>query len=89
MGNRAASLQGEVLEVLAERYERAENVWIGRSHREAPEIDGDIRFEAPTTLAVGDYLDVLVTEARGAELVGVAVNESRHPLVRAGGRLGA
>ncbi|CAN5458325.1 MAG: 30S ribosomal protein S12 methylthiotransferase RimO [Actinomycetota bacterium] len=89
MEGRAASLQGEVLEVLAERYERAENVWIGRSHREAPEIDGDIRFEAPTTLAVGDYLDVLVTEAQGAELVGVAVNESRHPLVRAGGRLGA
>jgi ribosomal protein S12 methylthiotransferase len=89
MEGRAASLQGEVLEVLAERYEGAENLWIGRSHREAPEIDGDIRFEAPTTLAVGDYLDVLVTEARGAELVGVAVNESRHPLVRAGGRLGA
>jgi len=89
MESRAASLVGEKLEVLAERYERTENVWIGRSHREAPEIDGDIRFAAPMTLAVGDYLDVLVTEAQGAELVGVAVDESRHPLVRTGGRLGA
>jgi ribosomal protein S12 methylthiotransferase len=69
---RAASLEGEVLEVLVERYERAENIWVGRSHREAPEIDGDIRFEAPMPLSVGDYLEVLVTEARGAELVGVA-----------------
>ena len=73
MEGRAAGFEGEVLEVLAERYERAEEVWVGRSHREAPEIDGDIRFEAPMPLAVGDYLDVLVTEAQGAELVGVAV----------------
>lgn len=73
MEGRAAGFEGEVLEVLAERYERAEDVWVGRSHREAPEIDGDIRFEAPRPLAVGDYLDVLVTEAQGAELVGVAV----------------
>ena len=86
---RAASLQGRVFEVLAERYERAENVWIGRSHREAPEIDGDIRFEAPRALAVGDYLQVLVTEAQGAELVGVAVDEARRRADRSGYRLGA
>lgn len=73
MESRAASLEGEVLEVLTERYERDEDVWVGRSHREAPEIDGDIRFEAPRPPAVGDYLDVLVTKAQGAELVGVAV----------------
>jgi ribosomal protein S12 methylthiotransferase len=69
---RAASLEGEVLEVLVERFERAENMWVGRSHREAPEIDGDICFEASIPPAVGDYLDVVVTEARGAELIGVA-----------------
>jgi hypothetical protein len=44
--------------------------------REAPEIDGDIRFEASAPLRVGDYLDVLITEARGAELSGMAAAEA-------------
>jgi ribosomal protein S12 methylthiotransferase len=47
---------------------------IGRSHREAPEIDGTVRL--PATVAVGSWVDVTVTGAEGpdleAELSGVA-----------------
>ena len=39
---------------------------VGRSHREAPEIDGIITV--PESLAVGTFADVLVTEAAGPEL---------------------
>jgi ribosomal protein S12 methylthiotransferase len=40
---------------------------VGRSHREAPEIDGII--EVPDELAVGEFATVTVTEARGPDLV--------------------
>jgi ribosomal protein S12 methylthiotransferase len=76
MERRARVFEGEVIEVLAERYDRAEDAWVGRSVREAPEIDGDVRFEASAPLRVGDYLDVLITEARGAELSGMAADEA-------------
>jgi ribosomal protein S12 methylthiotransferase len=39
---------------------------IGRSHREAPEIDGVIHV--PDTLAVGEFAKVMITGARGVDL---------------------
>ncbi|HLI00017.1 MAG TPA: 30S ribosomal protein S12 methylthiotransferase RimO [Acidimicrobiales bacterium] len=44
---------------------------VGRSHREAPEIDGVINV--PETLPVGEWADVLVTGAEGPDLEAVAV----------------
>ena len=46
MERRARSLVGAQLEVLVERFEIEEQMWTGRSQREAPEIDGEIRFAA-------------------------------------------
>ncbi len=40
---------------------------VGRSHREAPEIDGVI--DVPATLAVGEFHDVTITDAMGPDLV--------------------
>lgn len=42
---------------------------VGRSHREAPEIDGVI--DVPAKLSVGSFVEVTVTEARGPDLVAV------------------
>jgi ribosomal protein S12 methylthiotransferase len=42
----------------------------GRSHREAPEIDGVIAV--PLDLPVGGFSEVLVTAAEGPDLVGVS-----------------
>ncbi len=44
---------------------------VGRSHREAPEIDGVV--ELPADLAVGTFVDVEVVDAMGPDLVAVAV----------------
>ncbi len=48
---------------------------VARSHREAPEIDGVIRI--PSSVPVGEWVDVMVTGAEGpdldAELVAAAV----------------
>ena len=60
---------GRRLEVLVERVE-ADGAVEGRSFREAPDADGVVRVEsAPATLAVGEYLPVVVTAAQGPELL--------------------
>ncbi|MBO0692809.1 MAG: 30S ribosomal protein S12 methylthiotransferase RimO [Acidimicrobiaceae bacterium] len=51
---------------------------VGRSHREAPEIDGIIRI--PTHLATGTFVDVQITAAFGVDLEGsVAVDPAAGP----------
>ncbi|MGH2697700.1 MAG: 30S ribosomal protein S12 methylthiotransferase RimO [Actinomycetota bacterium] len=70
MSNRARSLVGSRLEVLVERFDVDERAWVGRSKREAPEIDGDTTFASDSHLHVGDYVDVRITEAIGADLLG-------------------
>jgi ribosomal protein S12 methylthiotransferase len=70
MERRARSLIGSDVEVLVERLDLDTNEWIGRSKREAPEIDGEIRFTASDHLHVGDYVAVTITHAEGADLYG-------------------
>ncbi|MDQ3953047.1 MAG: 30S ribosomal protein S12 methylthiotransferase RimO [Actinomycetota bacterium] len=70
MAERARSLAGTELEVLAERLDVASGEWSGRSHREAPEVDGEITFSAPDGVRVGDYVPVEVTGSDGADLLG-------------------
>lgn len=70
MESRASSFCGQTLQVLAERFDPVAPAWTGRSHREAPEVDGEIRFTSDIPLRVGDYVDVLVTQSDGADLIG-------------------
>lgn len=70
MDRRARSLVGNSFEVLVERFDLDESAWIGRSKREAPEIDGEITIAADSHLHVGDYVDVRITDSVGADLVG-------------------
>ena len=70
MRRRAESLVGSTFEVLVERLDLEQQMWIGRSQREAPEVDGEIRFEATPDLRVGDYVPVSIVESDGADLVG-------------------
>jgi ribosomal protein S12 methylthiotransferase len=71
MDRRASSLIGQDLDVLVERYDIEAERWTGRSHREAPEIDGEVEFDAERPLNVGDYVSVRVTGHSGADLKGV------------------
>jgi ribosomal protein S12 methylthiotransferase len=70
MVRRARALVGERFEVMAERFDLAEGAWIGRSKREAPEIDGEIRFAKQQPLEVGRYIDVTITGSDGVDLTG-------------------
>ncbi|MGH2756672.1 MAG: 30S ribosomal protein S12 methylthiotransferase RimO [Actinomycetota bacterium] len=72
MARRAEGIVGETLEVLVERFDLEDQRWIGRSHREAPEIDGEITFISDRVLNVGDYTDVSIASTEGADLTGTA-----------------
>ena len=70
MERRAESLVGQTLEVLVERFDIETGTWIGRSHREAPEIDGDISFTTGSAPSVGDYVLVHIHGVSGTDLLG-------------------
>jgi ribosomal protein S12 methylthiotransferase len=70
MERRAETLVGETLDVLVERFDIESGSWTGRSKREAPEIDGEIRFTTDDALSVGRYVDVAIISTDGADLVG-------------------
>lgn len=73
MSRRAEALVGETLEVLVERFDLQDQRWIGRSQREAPEIDGEILFTTDRRLKVGDYVAVEISSANGTDLEGLTV----------------
>jgi ribosomal protein S12 methylthiotransferase len=66
------SYVGQTLDVLIEGY--GEGLSIGRSYRDAPEIDGLILVEAK--LPVGEIVPVKITGAMAYDLTGVPVQQS-------------
>lgn len=69
------SMIGRKMRVLVDGFLPEEGVYIGRTYRDAPEIDGSIFFEAPYDIVSGTLLTVLVTDARGYDLAGEIWNE--------------
>ena len=49
---------GQQMQVLIEEYDDFEELWIGRSPLEAPEVDGSIFVESDTALHIGDFVTV-------------------------------
>jgi ribosomal protein S12 methylthiotransferase len=68
MARRAGALVGCELEVLVERLDPDTGQWVGRSQREAPEVDGEIRLRSTAGLRVGAYVTARVTASSGADL---------------------
>jgi len=66
------SFVGQTLDVLIEGYNN--NLSVGRSYRDAPEIDGLVFVEG--RLEVGDIVPVKITGAMAYDLTGVPVTES-------------
>jgi ribosomal protein S12 methylthiotransferase len=69
---RGALRAGETAQVLCEGAAPGREGWyVGRSAREAPEIDGKILFHAASPLAAGEMVAVRMERARGYDLEGV------------------
>jgi ribosomal protein S12 methylthiotransferase len=64
---------GEIIPVLIERYDGRNDVYIGRSQYDAPEIDGEV-FVANTQAKIGDVIPVKITHSFEYDLSGEGVS---------------
>jgi len=60
---------GKVLDVLIERYDGRNDVYIGRSQYDAPEIDGEV-FVTGHKLSIGEIAKVRITHSLEYDLSG-------------------
>lgn len=67
---------GKQLEVLIEGYLYEENVYLGRSYREAPGVDGYIFVSSEEELISGSMVSVRITDANEYDLIGEVIYES-------------
>ena len=61
------------IEVLIEGKIPEENVFIGRTYRDAPNVDGYIFVHASHELMSGEFVTVQVTDAKEYDLIGEVV----------------
>ena len=66
---------GSVVEVLIEGWDDYIKCYFGRSHADAPEIDGKVFFTSDEPLVIGDYVYVLVNDCLEYDLLGEKTDE--------------
>ena len=64
---------GSTQKVLIEGYLVDDDVYVGRTYRDAPGVDGIVFVSAPYELISGSFVDVKITEANEYDLTGVMV----------------
>ena len=64
--------------VIVDGYLPEEGVYMGRTYRDAPEIDGCVFFEAPYEIVSGTMLQVMITDANGYDLIGEICNRRKN-----------
>jgi len=64
---------GMVLNVIIERED--DGMYYGRSHADAPDIDGLVYVKSPALLEIGGITPVKITDSTDHDLIGDAINE--------------
>ncbi|MDF2615286.1 MAG: Ribosomal protein methylthiotransferase rimO [Clostridia bacterium] len=64
---------GKTMEVIIEGKLTDENVYIGRSYQDAPDIDGQVFIDYEGQLISGDYVNVRIIDANDYDLIGEIV----------------
>lgn len=70
-----ASKVGQEMKVLIEGKLTNEDVYIGRTYQDAPEIDGEVFIEYEGELLSGDFVNIRITEANDYDLIGEVIDE--------------
>ena len=69
---RNQSFEGQTLKVLIEgKHPEQENLWYGRSYREAPDVDGRVFVETDEELQVGTLVKARIDQGFAYDLVGI------------------
>ncbi|MBE5956585.1 MAG: 30S ribosomal protein S12 methylthiotransferase RimO [Lachnospiraceae bacterium] len=61
---------GHILKVCVEGYLFDEDIYVGRSEKDAPKVDGCVFVRSPEEIISGTFVDVLITEANEYDLIG-------------------
>ena len=67
---KAESMVGEELEVMIEGRLVEDDIYVGRTYKDAPGVDGMIFVESDGELMSGDFVKVRVTGSKGYDLIG-------------------
>lgn len=66
---------GKKIDVMIDGFMPEENVYVGRSYKDAPDIDGCVFVPAVSEILSGSVLKVWITDAKGYDLVGEICHE--------------
>ena len=61
---------GQEMDVIVDGYLPEDEVYVGRTYRDAPDVDGCVFFRAADEIVSGTVLTVRITEAAGYDLIG-------------------
>ena len=72
---KAEQMVGRVLDVMVEGKVADEDVYVTRTYRDAPNVDGYLFLNTSATLMTGDFVKVLVTDRNEYDLIGEIYHE--------------
>lgn len=64
------SMIGRTIEVMVDGYVPDDDIYIGRSYKDTPDVDGYVFLESDETLLSGDYVTVKIVQANEYDLIG-------------------
>lgn len=67
---KAEEMVGRVLDVMIEGKVADEDVYVARTYRDAPNVDGYLFLNTSANLVTGDFVKVLVTDSNEYDLIG-------------------
>lgn len=71
--DRSAAMIGRILRVMIEGFIPEDNTYVGRSYKDAPNVDGLVFVECDRELMSGDFIDVKITGSTEYDLIGTIV----------------
>ena len=71
--DRSAAMIGRIVRVMIEGFIPEDNTYVGRSYKDAPNVDGLVFVECDRELMSGDFTDVKITGSSEYDLIGTIV----------------
>ena len=71
--DRSAAMIGRIVRVMIEGFIPEDNTYVGRSYKDAPNVDGFVFVECDRELMSGDFIDVKITGSTEYDLIGTIV----------------
>lgn len=71
--DRSAAMIGRIVRVMIEGFIPEDNTYVGRSYKDAPNVDGLVFVECDRELMSGNFIDVKITGSTEYDLIGTIV----------------